>query len=102
MPRGGGETNDDRHVADALGADEEPVGGPGAPPRARPPLRRPVEGRVQLDGVEELRVVAKPAAGGRPGRIEHAAAPVRVRPAGAADPDGPRPATPGRARARTR
>ena len=57
------------------------------PARDRRAARQPVERRVHLDRVEELRVVLEPLRRRQPRRIEDAFAPVRVVPAAAAYAD---------------
>src|SRR5205823_13388126 len=75
-----------REVAARLDREREAVRGLLDPARHGGALREAVERRVDLDGVEERRVVLEPAARRQAARIDQLA-PVRVVPSGAADPD---------------
>src|SRR5215210_2831322 len=56
------------------------------PPLDRRDARKPIEGRVDLDAVEQGRVVSEPPAGGQLSRVD-ALPPMRIVPARAADAD---------------
>src|SRR4051795_3814016 len=77
-----------RQVATRLDREQEPRRGLLHPCFDGLATGQPVEGRVDLDRVEGLRVVLQPAALGQPLRVERAA-PVAIAPTRAADPDRP-------------
>src|SRR5215210_103489 len=81
-----GEPLDVRDVAAHLHGEEEAGRAPLGPATHGRDIREPVEGVVDLDRVEEPRVVAKPLLGRQALRIDQLA-PVGVVPARAADPD---------------
>src|SRR5438874_8723907 len=79
------EALDVRHVAADLDREHEAGRRFRYPARHGARARQPVEGVVELDGVEELSVVAQPARRRAPLRIEDAVPPVGVVPARTAD-----------------
>src|SRR5205814_4243910 len=67
---------DVRQVARRLDGEREADGRLLDPPRDRGAFRQPIERRVHLDRVEELRVVLEPLRCGKPRRVEDAVPPV--------------------------
>src|SRR5205823_1315802 len=86
MLRGVAQTHDVRQVAADLDGEEEVRRRLLDPACDRARTRQPVEGVVQLDGVEVLRVEAQPLARSEPRRIEDAVSPVGVVPPATANP----------------
>src|SRR4029079_17671762 len=78
---------DVRPVAAHLDREEEPLRRLAHPVRDGRLAREPVEGHVDLDRVETLRVELEPASRRQPRRVEDAVPPVLVVPAGATDAD---------------